>query len=100
MPKDTVTFVERNTGGTTVSTTTNVLAFRSPQAGGWPGFGQGGVISSDTCRYHLAAEDLAVRPKKGDRIVSGDGSGTWEVEKKDVKVMGTVYVTDCRKVPS
>lgn len=58
--------------------------------------GDGGVVMVESCNWHLQADTIAVRPRKGDRISAADG--TWEVLHAGSATLKTRYPCRCVKV--
>lgn len=100
MPLETVSYERRTLAGVTSTTYTDVVVFFSAIGGDVVPIGSSGATAgSDTCRAHIEAITLAVRPRKGDRLVRLT-EGTWEIESTGVATLATRYPCNVRKVAS
>lgn len=89
---ETVTFQRYSLAGVLETSYANVSALRRVITGVPTTIGPHGAQTPTptNAMWHVVKETLAVSPRRGDRIVSGD-SGTWVVEWVDEATLSTRY---------
>jgi hypothetical protein len=95
---ESVTYLRRNLQGVLVSTTAGVVALRRAVSRPSSPFGQGAQAVIAQTRWHVRADTLAFRPRRGDRVASDADLTLWEVMEAAVETLESRYRCECKLV--